>query len=75
MRNGEKKLSMTPIWSINQINEDYLRPPDAAGQRKPIRNLSLTPSIRSENRKSTGGSLMGTFSSINIKYVPTNMYK
>lgn len=66
---------MTPIWSLNELGGEYLRPPEAANARKTGRNLSLTPSMRSACRKSTGGSFMGTYSSINIRYVPTNMYK
>lgn len=58
-------------------NDPYLNIPDSGnGQnRNTKRNLSLTPSMRSACRKSTGGSYMGTYSSINIRYVPTNMYK
>ncbi|KAL4502231.1 hypothetical protein ABPG72_000466 [Tetrahymena utriculariae] len=75
-RSGVKKLSFTPIWSIGQIDSGYLAPPEAGnGQRNQKRNLSLTPSVRSTIRKSTGGSFMGTYSSINIKYVPTNIHK
>jgi len=76
VRSDKKNLSMTPIWSFNELGGEYLRPPDSGNaNRNTARNLSLTPSMRSACRKSTGGSFMGTYSSINIRYVPTNMYK